>query len=55
MGRLKDFPNIYEDLLTRYRSKGTADKDYKEYLAMAKVSTTRTGQVCCWLLLSTST
>jgi hypothetical protein len=38
MGRPKDFPNIYQDLLTKYKAKGIADKEYKEYLAMARVS-----------------
>lgn len=38
MGRPKDFPNIYDDLLTKYKVKGIADKEYKEYLAMARVS-----------------
>ena len=37
MGRPKDFPKIYDDLLTKYKSKSTADKEYKEYLAMARV------------------
>jgi hypothetical protein len=43
MGRPKDFPNIYDDLLTKYKSKSTADKEYKECLAMARVS-----QVGAW-------
>ena len=38
MGRPKDFPNIYDDLMTKYKAKGIADKEYKEYLAMARVS-----------------
>jgi hypothetical protein len=38
MGRPKDFANIYQDLLTKYKAKGIADKEYKEYLAMARVS-----------------
>lgn len=38
MGRPKNFPDIYGDLLTEHKSKITADKEYKEYLMMAKVS-----------------
>lgn len=38
MGRPKDFPNIYQDLLTKYKAKGIADKEYKECLLLARVS-----------------
>jgi hypothetical protein len=40
MGRPKDFPNIYQDLLAKHKSKGIADKEYKELLPMARVRTT---------------
>ena len=50
MGRPKDFPNIYQDLLTKYKAKGIADKEYKEYLAMARVRINRTGSLrCCFV------
>jgi hypothetical protein len=45
MGRPKDFPNIYEDLLTKHKSKDTADKEYKECLIIAKASRPT---CCCW-------
>jgi hypothetical protein len=47
MGRPKDFPNIYQDLLTKYKAKGIADKEYKECLLLARVS-------CPLLLFSNS-
>lgn len=44
MGRPKDFPNIHDDLLTKHKSKSIADKDYKEYMPMARVRAIRTGR-----------
>jgi len=35
MGRSKDFPVIFYDLLIKYKSKSIADKEYKECLIMA--------------------
>jgi hypothetical protein len=50
MGRPKDFPNIYQDLLTKYKAKGIADKEYKELLPMARVRINRTGSLrCCFV------
>ena len=37
MGRPKDFPAHFQDLLVKYKSKGSADNEYKTYMVMAKV------------------
>jgi hypothetical protein len=53
MGRPKDFPNIYDDLLTKYKAKGIADKEYKELLAMARVSWQDLRLLCLQLVVLT--
>lgn len=37
MGRPKDLPVLFQDLLVKYKSKAIADKEYKTYMLMAKV------------------
>jgi hypothetical protein len=37
MGRPKDFPVLFGDLIAKYKSKALADKQYKTYMLLAKV------------------
>lgn len=37
MGRPKDFPVIFNDLVTKHKSKSMADKEYKTYMLLARV------------------
>lgn len=37
MGRPKDFPVLFGDLVAKYKSKAMADKEYKTYMLLAKV------------------
>jgi hypothetical protein len=54
MGRPKDLPVLFQDLLVKYKSKAIADKEYKTYMLMAKVlNTQQPGTVQLLLLFVT--
>jgi hypothetical protein len=37
MGRPKVFPKLFDDLVTKHKSKTVAEKEYKTHMLMAKV------------------
>jgi len=38
MGRPKVFPAVFQDLVAKHKSKAVAEKEYKPYMLLAKVS-----------------